>query len=112
MWPGSDFDYQGKKCFFTMSLNKKMIIEDRADVVMTWLKNGANFVMFYIEEPDEEGHAYSPDSQRVFLLIFFIIVIFCFLLSDVLQINYQNFNRNFFNQALSINSRNWTWLKD
>lgn len=66
MWPGSDFEYQGKKCFFTMSLNKKMIMEDRADVVMTWLKGGANFVMFYIEEPDEEGHAYSPDSQRVF----------------------------------------------
>lgn len=49
-----------------MSLNKTMKMEERADIVVSWLKDGANFVMFYIEEPDEQGHAYSPDSQRVF----------------------------------------------
>ncbi|XP_055315155.1 bis(5'-adenosyl)-triphosphatase enpp4-like [Sitodiplosis mosellana] len=64
MWPGSDFAYQGKKCAFEMSLDKKFSLEDRTDVMMKWLKNGANFVMFYVEEPDEQGHRYGPDSQR------------------------------------------------
>ncbi|XP_031620783.1 ectonucleotide pyrophosphatase/phosphodiesterase family member 5-like isoform X2 [Contarinia nasturtii] len=64
MWPGGDFAYQGKKCNFTKSLDKNMKEEDRIDVIMKWFKEGANFVMFYIEQPDEEGHAYSPDSTQ------------------------------------------------
>lgn len=65
MWPGSDFAYQGKKCTFIKTLDKNIPLEDRADEVMTWLRQGANLIMFYIEQPDEEGHAYSPDSQNV-----------------------------------------------
>lgn len=66
MWPGSDFAYQGKKCSFTKSLDKNMKVEDRIDVVMKWLKDGANFVMFYIDQPDDDGHAYGPESEQVF----------------------------------------------
>lgn len=65
MWPGSDFAYQGKKCTFTKTLNETIPLEDRADEVMTWLNQGANLVMMYIEQPDAEGHAYSPDSDQV-----------------------------------------------
>lgn len=69
MWPGSDFAYNGKLCTFYKSLDKKMQLEDRVDIMMSWLKdakNPSNFVMAYIEQPDEEGHAFSPDSQQVF----------------------------------------------
>lgn len=65
MWPGSDFAYQGKNCTFVKSFDKKLSLEDRAGEVMSWLRQGANFVMIYIEQPDEEGHAYSPDSEKV-----------------------------------------------
>lgn len=68
MWPGSDFPYQGKRCTFEKSLDKTLFLEDRTDLMMKWLANGANFVMFYVEEPDDQGHRYGPDSQRVILL--------------------------------------------
>lgn len=87
MWPGSDFAYHGKKCSFTMALNKKTMLEDRVEMVMEWLRNGANFVMFYIEEPDEQGHAWSPDSEEVlFPLPLFRIqskCVFLFIISGI-----------------------------
>lgn len=65
MWPGSNFAYQNRKVTFVKTLDTKMSLEDRTDQVMSWLKQGANFVMFYVEQPDEYGHAFSPDSQKV-----------------------------------------------
>lgn len=68
MWPGSEFSYNGQLCTFYKPLDKNMELEDRVDIMMSWLKdvnNPTNFVMVYIEQPDEDGHAYSPDSQQV-----------------------------------------------
>lgn len=77
MWAGGDFPYQGKNSTFIKAFDKEMTLEDRAKLIMSWLKDvehPANFVMFYIEQPDDEGHAYGPDSINVFFtpgLIFF-----------------------------------------
>lgn len=73
MWPGSDFPYNGKYCRFYKSLDKNMDFEDRVDTMMSWLTdptNPANFIMAYVEQPDEDGHAYSPDSEQVFSFSF------------------------------------------
>lgn len=77
MWAGGDFSYQGKNSTFIKAFDKEMTLEDRAKLIISWLKDvehPANFVMFYIEQPDDEGHAYGPDSINVFFtpgLIFF-----------------------------------------
>lgn len=65
MWPGSEFEYQGVNPTFVSPLNKTIGSKERVDEVITWLDKGANLVMFYIEEPDDEGHAYGPDSDQV-----------------------------------------------
>lgn len=65
MWPGSDFEYHKRKCTFTKSLDKKMPMESRVDLVISWLKSTATLVMMYIDQPDEDGHAYGPDSPQV-----------------------------------------------
>lgn len=68
MWPGSDFKYKGEKCTFHEPLDKNANWLNRADKIISWLTHKttpANFVMLYIEQPDEEGHAYSPDSKEV-----------------------------------------------
>lgn len=68
MWPGSNFEYQGQNCSFTQVLDKKMHWTKRIETIMSWFKDDskpANLVMMYMEEPDEEGHAYSPDAEVV-----------------------------------------------
>lgn len=68
MWPGGDFRYKGVVPTYFEALDKNMGWENRTDHVVSWITdptNPANLVMFYMEQPDEEGHAYSPDSQQV-----------------------------------------------
>lgn len=65
MWPGSEFAYQGKYCTFSSPLDKTESLEERFDKAMMWFKNGANLVMLYSDQPDEYGHAYSPNSKQV-----------------------------------------------
>lgn len=73
MWIGSDFEYKGKNCTFTMKLNKNISFEERVDTVMTWFthaKTPANLVMMYIEQPDGDAHKFGPDSVQVSSFIY------------------------------------------
>lgn len=68
MWPGSDFDYNGINCTFTGVFDFDYQWKDRVDTALSWFrdeKTPANFVMLYIEDPDEHGHAYGPESNTV-----------------------------------------------
>lgn len=68
MWPGSNFAYDGTACTFTKDFDMKVPWNERVDTVMTWFtheKTPTNLVMLYIEEPDLDGHVYSPDSNVV-----------------------------------------------
>lgn len=80
MWAGSNFDYNGINCTFTEVLDLKMKLEDRIDIAISWFmdkKTPANLVMVYIEEPDEHGHAFGPNSKQV-TQINQIITVNCF----------------------------------
>lgn len=68
MWPGGAFEYNGTKCTFLQDFDANITFTERIDMVMTWFtdkKSPANLVMMYIEEPDLEVHAFSPDSEQV-----------------------------------------------
>ncbi|XP_055309055.1 bis(5'-adenosyl)-triphosphatase enpp4-like [Sitodiplosis mosellana] len=68
MWTGSNFEYDGINCTFTVGFNEEMKWEDRVDIALSWFndkKTPANLVMLYIEEPDSHGHIYGPDSPEI-----------------------------------------------
>lgn len=68
MWPGSDFEYKGKNCTFTMKLDKNVSFEERIDKAMSWFthkETPVNLVMMYIEQPDAYSHVYGPQSIQV-----------------------------------------------
>lgn len=68
MWTGSNFDYNGTKCTFIQEFNPDIKLEDRVDTALSWFldkKTPANLVMLYLDEPDEHGHAYGPESDVV-----------------------------------------------
>lgn len=67
MWPGSDFPYGGQYCSHYQKLDEKMSWIDRTQMVISWIKNRrkpANLIMWYMEQPDSEGHAFSPSSEQ------------------------------------------------
>lgn len=68
MWPGCDFEYKNIFPTYFESLDKRWSLQNRTDKIISWIKDPikpVNFVMWYIEDPDEKGHAYSPDSEEV-----------------------------------------------
>lgn len=68
MWPGSDFKYKNIYPTYFESLDKDLPLPNRTEKIISWIKDPikpANFVMWYIEDPDEVGHAHSPDSVEV-----------------------------------------------
>lgn len=68
MWPGSDFEYRGRRCTYTQSLDKRMRLTQRIDTAIQWIKDPhkpANLVMFYSDEPDDTCHAYGCESTQV-----------------------------------------------
>lgn len=68
MWPGSSMKYRNRDCTFSQPLDKRMNMTERVDLTMKWLTHEttpANLVMFYCEQPDDTGHAYGTDSQKV-----------------------------------------------
>lgn len=72
MWPGSDFPYGGYECSHFQQLDEKMSWEERMDLVIDWIHDKdkpANLVMWYMEQPDSEGHAFSPSSRQQKIMI-------------------------------------------
>ncbi|XP_055326227.1 bis(5'-adenosyl)-triphosphatase enpp4-like [Sitodiplosis mosellana] len=67
MWSGSNFEFKGKNCTFTMKLDKSVSFKERVDIVMGWFthkETPANLVMMYIEQPDSDAHKFGPDSLQ------------------------------------------------
>lgn len=78
MWPGSEFEYRGRRCTYTQVLNKTMPLKERVDMSLSWMLNTinpANLVVFYSQQPDDMGHRYGIDSQQVNFRIFDIFEI-------------------------------------
>lgn len=68
MWPGSDYRYKNTFPTYFEPIDKELPLKNRTEKIISWITDPikpVNFVMWYIEEPDEEGHAYSPDSKEV-----------------------------------------------
>lgn len=67
MWPGSDFPYNGIHCTYFQKLDEKMSWTKRMEMVMKWIlndKKAAKLIMWYMEQPDSESHAYGTDSDE------------------------------------------------
>lgn len=87
MWPGSDFAYRNVSCTYTYKYNTTESWTDRMDMALSWFQNKTNptnLVMAYIEEPDQHGHIFSPDSDVVKFQLF-IKFVFFFLNNRVVQ---------------------------
>lgn len=68
MWPGCDFPYRGISNRYFQKLDEKMSWVDRMSIVMKWIDDPfcpPNLIMWYVEQPDSEGHAFSPNSDQV-----------------------------------------------
>lgn len=68
MWPGSDYEYDGVACKHNQHFNLSIDYTKRVDEVFKWILDPispANLIMFYIEEPDLEAHAFGTDSQVI-----------------------------------------------
>lgn len=69
MWPGGEFAYTVGKVNATFAQPLADIPwEKRIDTVISWFKHKdtpANFVMMYLDEPDSQEHAFSPESNEV-----------------------------------------------
>lgn len=67
MWPGCDYPYQSTFPTYFQKLDEKMDWKERTQMVMNWIQHGnprPNLVMWYMEQPDSDGHAYGPDSKE------------------------------------------------
>lgn len=65
MWAATEFEFKNRHVSFHKPLNKATPFKDRVNTAIGWLKNGANFVMIYIDQPDRHGHGYGPNSAKV-----------------------------------------------
>lgn len=68
MWPGSDFEYQNKSCYFKQYFNRSIKFNERVDTVIQWITDPstpANLVLLYIEDPDYHAHAFGPKSDVI-----------------------------------------------
>ncbi|XP_050391547.1 ectonucleotide pyrophosphatase/phosphodiesterase family member 5 [Patella vulgata] len=71
-WPGSYAPVKGvqitrKQDGFDFKSDTNLAYETRVDILMKWFTDEypINLGLLYIEEPDETGHNYGPDSQEV-----------------------------------------------
>lgn len=67
MYPGSDFPYHGRTCTHYQRLDEQMSWPTRMEIVFSWILDKdkpASLIMWYMEQPDSEGHAFSPSSQQ------------------------------------------------
>lgn len=73
MWAGSNFEYNGKNCTFTVDFEIGQRFETKVDTALAWFTDKstpANLVMLYFDEPDEQSHEYGPESEKVSDLIY------------------------------------------
>lgn len=76
MWAATEYKYKNRYVSFRKGLVKGSSLESRVDGALDWMKKGANFVMMYYEQPDSQGHRYSPDSAKVIPSFIFALKLF------------------------------------
>ncbi|CAG0902346.1 unnamed protein product, partial [Darwinula stevensoni] len=86
MWAGSNFHWGPNKALPThLTLyNGSMPWEERVDIALSWFSHPdrpANFVVFYLEEPDRTGHDNGPDSPEVKAMVEKVDALFGYLVS-------------------------------
>ncbi|CAG0922257.1 unnamed protein product [Notodromas monacha] len=70
MWPGMNFGYgeNYQKSTHALPFNPDITLEERVEIALNWFvhpEKPANFVAFYAETVDENGHDFGPDSDEV-----------------------------------------------
>ncbi|XP_055304257.1 ectonucleotide pyrophosphatase/phosphodiesterase family member 5-like isoform X2 [Sitodiplosis mosellana] len=68
MWSAAEFEYQGKKLTYNEPFNRKTHWKQRIDNIIPLLtrnESQVDLVMFYVEHPDFESHAFSSHSKQV-----------------------------------------------
>ena len=68
MWPGSPVKYNGKRPKIVHGFERNISYIDRVEEVVQWMTRDvdpANFVLLYIDEPDETSHQTAPFSPQV-----------------------------------------------
>lgn len=68
MWPGSNYAYNGRYCSHYQELDRRLRLRDRMKIVMGWILHKtmpANLIMWYFDQPDDDGHSFSPSSSQV-----------------------------------------------
>ena len=68
MWPGSPVTYNGKRPKYVQNYKRNLTFFHRMDEAFEWLtleKDAPNFVLVYIDEPDETSHHNGPFSEEV-----------------------------------------------
>lgn len=80
MWPGGEFAYTDKKIKATFVQPLAPIPwNQRIDTIISWFTHATtptNFVMMYLNEPDDHAHSYSPISDQVCLKMLNLIIEF------------------------------------
>lgn len=71
MWPGSPVSYNGRRPKYVQRFEHGLPFTQRMDQAIDWLtldKDPANFVLVYIDEPDETSHnngPFSPATRKI-----------------------------------------------
>lgn len=68
MWPGSPVRFKGKRPKIVHNFERGISFTKRMDEVIKWMtldEDPANFVLLYIDEPDETAHQTAPFSPQV-----------------------------------------------
>jgi ectonucleotide pyrophosphatase/phosphodiesterase family protein 5 len=70
MWPGSNHPYGQNETLPThfQRWNGSWTFENRVDLLVEMItdpETPANIVFLYLEEPDNVGHAFGPDSEEI-----------------------------------------------
>lgn len=71
MWSAGEFPFRGVKPTYFESFNRSVPWQQRIDNLIPVLKRNEtqiDLVMFYVEHPDFEAHAFSSQSKQVSLL--------------------------------------------
>lgn len=68
-WPGSEAVIQGHQATYWKQWNAKIPVSERIKTIFKWLdmpaKKRPRFISLYIEDTDDVGHDFGPDSEEI-----------------------------------------------
>lgn len=68
MWAAAEFEFRGKKVTYNEPFDRKTHWKQRIDNIIPLLtrnESQVDLVMFYVEHPDFQSHAFSSNSTQV-----------------------------------------------